>query len=157
MARFAASAASRASASACSRLHVLGDVAADALDLDTPVLIGPDHDAAPGEPARTVVRLDLFIMDASAISQHAFFALFDDRQRGVGAEQRFAALSGQRAEGVVDIGEMAVVVAPDDQVALAFQQAGRARFGFFQLPHVIGEFLTTCLGLAQILTKPAVA
>jgi hypothetical protein len=49
--------------------------------------------------------------------------------------------SGERAEGVVGIGDAALAVVADDYVALGLEQAAGALLGFLELPVAIGGLL----------------
>ena len=138
-------------------LDAVGDVAADALDFGVLGLLGPDHDVAPGEPARAVGGHDLLVVQPRAVRQHAGAALLQRRQRIGGAEQRLARRAGQGAIGVVDVGDAALAVAADDQIALRFEQARRARLGLLQLPGAVGQLLAADLGALELHGETAVA
>ena len=62
-------------------VRAFSDVAADALHLGAIVLAGPDHDIAPGEPARSVRCHDLLVVDTCTVLRHGNLALLQDMQR----------------------------------------------------------------------------
>ncbi len=119
----------------------VGDVAADALRLGAVSLIGAHRHVAPGNPARAVRRLDLLVMDARAVGENRDRALLQQRQRHVCADQGIAAASGERAEGVVHIGDAAGGVAPHDDVPLRLQKTLGVLLGLLDLPFAIGDLL----------------
>ena len=119
-------------------------------------LLGPDHDIAPA-PARAIGGHDLLVVQPRAVRQCAGAVLLERRQRGRRAEQRVARCAGQRAIGVVDVGDAALAVAADDQVALRFEQARGARLGLLQFPGAVGQLLAADLGAAQLKRETAVA
>ena len=80
-------------------------------------------------------------MRARAVGVHIDFALLQHRQRGGLSEQLLAAFAGERAIGVVGVSDEALRITPHDQIALRFQQAARAHFGFAQFPIAVGQFL----------------
>ena len=96
-------------------------------------------------------------MHAGAVGEHARLALLEHRQRGRLADQLLARLAGERAEGVVGIGDVALRVAAHDQIALRLQQAARALFRLAQFPIAVGQFLDARLQPAQLLEQGAPA
>ena len=65
-------------------------------------------------------------------------ALLDHRQLERGADQLAARAAGERAEGIVDVGDAAVAVAAHDHVALRFEEALRALLGLPEFPVAVG-------------------
>ena len=65
--------------------------------------------------------------------------------------------AGERAEGVVGVGDAAVAVAPHDHVALRFEEALDALLGFLDLPGAVGEFLEPQLEPVDLVALVAVA
>ena len=80
LARLAASACVARFGQRAFGLDAVGDVAADALHLGVLGLLGPDHDFAPGEPARAVGGHDLLVVQPRAVRQHAGAALLQRRR-----------------------------------------------------------------------------
>ena len=121
LARLAASAWSRATASACS--------ASTRSVTSRPTLcisagaIGAHRDFAPGDPAGSVPGRDFLIAGARAVGHHAGLALRHDGQGEGGGDQLGAGASGQRTKGVVDVADRAGGIAAHDQVVLRLEEA----------------------------------
>ena len=118
-------------------LDPVGDIAADALHFGAG--FGAHGNFAPGGPAGIVANCDFLIVRARAVGQHRDRALFAHRERGWLAEQLLAAFAGERAIGVVGVGQQALCVAADDQVTLRLQQAAGAHLGLAQFPVAVGQ------------------
>ena len=122
-------------------LGAVGDVAADALQFGRLAGIVPYKPFAPRDPARADGRCDLLIVDAGAAALARAIALLQHVEVEPRADQRVAGLCGERAIGIVGEGDAALMVAQHDQVALRFEQAAGALFGFLQLPIAIDQRL----------------
>ena len=146
LARLAASAASRASASARSASMrsvtsrpTLCTSARSACSAQTTT----SRQASQRGPSAVVI---CWSCSARAVRQHADRALL----RSTAARRSLPSsasrgCAGQRAIGVVGVGDAAVAVAADDQVALRFEQARGARLGLLQFPGAVGQFLAARL------------
>jgi len=89
--------------------------------------------------APSACRRDLLVGDSCAVREHRRPTVLDDVERESGTGERFARSPGQRAEGVIHIGDAAVAVAPHDHVALRFEEAARALLGLLEFPVAVGE------------------
>ena len=112
----------------------VGDVAADALQLGGPAGIVAHIALSPGDPARSQRGFDLLVVNARAVRRQRGIALFENGERAAAADQSFARLPCELAIGVVGKGDAALGIAQHDQVALRFEQAAGALFGFLQFP-----------------------
>ena len=74
-------------------------------------------------------------------SPHRDGALREHRQVEMAADQRIAGPAGERAERVVGVGDDTGRVAPHDDVALRLEKAARAFLGFPELPVAVAELL----------------
>ena len=104
-------------------------------------MTGADRHLAPGDPARPIGGGDLLVVAARAVGRERGQALLDHLGQIARADQRLAGAAGERAEGVIRVGDAALPVAAHDQVALRFEKAARALLGFPELPVAVGELL----------------
>ena len=148
LARFAASAWSRASASARSAVDAVGHVAADALHLAAAV--GAHRHLAPGDPARAVGRGDLLVVHAGAVGETRNVALLSTGSAKAVREQAPRAGAGERAERVVGVGDGAAAVAAHDDVALRLEEALGALLRFLDLPVAVGRLVEMRFETAQL-------
>ena len=148
MARFAASAWSRASGQRLFGKHAVGHVAADALHFAAAV--GAHGDFAPGDPARAVGRGDFLVVHLRAVGETTGFALLRNRQRKRGRQKVLARAAGKRAERVVGVGDRAVAVAAHDDVALRLEEARGALLRFAYFPVAIRRVVEPRLEIAQL-------
>ena len=125
----------------------VGDVAADALHLAG--MIGAHGDFPPGDPARTIGRGDFLVVDARAVGERRGLALRLHGKREVGAQQRLAWAAGERAERVVGVGDRALAVAANDDVALRLEKALGAFLRFLEFPVAVFRLVETPLKPAQ--------
>ena len=142
LARLAASAWSRASASARSA-STRSVTSRPTLCTSVPSVGCARAHFAPRDPARAC-RARRSSGRARACRRRARVAspCSSTGQRLGGADRaRRACLAGERAEGVVGVGDAAGGVAAHDQVALRFEQAARALFGLAQFPIAVGEIV----------------
>ena len=152
LARLAASAWSRASRERALGLDAVGDVAADALHFGARLRRAPRLRARRSSARRRRWRSS---GRARACRRRA------RRRRPVRARGSSTAvpisasrgLAGERAEGVVGVGDAAARVAAHDQVALRFQQAARALFRLAQFPIAVGQFLDARFQRAHVLAR----
>ncbi|MEA2977079.1 MAG: hypothetical protein QOF19_2599 [Alphaproteobacteria bacterium] len=134
-------------------LGAIGHVTSDALDFRIVVWSKIDGNLPPRDPAPAVGCGDLLIIDARPVGCGRGIALFQRRQGEIGADQRLAAAAGQRAEGVVGIGDDAAAVAAHDHVALRFEEIAGALLDVLKLPIAVGEFLRARLQAAALLAQ----
>ena len=131
----------------------VGDVAADTLHFGGCAGIEANQRLAPGDPARAERGFDSLVVNPRAVGFDRAFALFEHSELKAAADQLGPLLAGQFAIGVVDEGDPAVGVAQHDQVALRFEQAARALFGFLQFPIAVGHRLVMQRDLAHLLAQ----
>ncbi len=126
----------------------VGDVAADALHFAAD--IAAHGDLVPGDPARALRGRDLLVVDARAVGQEAGLALGVDGERNRSSQQLGAVAAGQRAEGVVGVGDRAFGVAAHDHVALRLEEAPGAFLRFADFPVAVGRLFEPRLEVAQL-------
>ncbi|MGY4424028.1 hypothetical protein ACVWY2_006477 [Bradyrhizobium sp. JR6.1] len=119
----------------------VGDVPADALHLGRRAGIVAHEALAPGDPARPERSLDLLVVDPRAVGFERGVALLEHLEGSGTADQFAAGDLGQRAIGVVGVGDEAVGVAQHDQIVLRLEQGGGALFGLLQFPVAVGHRL----------------
>src|SRR5690606_24787870 len=94
---------------------------------------------APRYPARPKQSVNLLIVYARAVGLNSDIALMQGGQHEGRSAERFASAAGCFAISIVDESDLPRRIAPNDQVALRFDQAAGALFRFLQFPIAIGK------------------
>ena len=126
----------------------VGHVAANALDFTAAIVAHGDF--APGDPARAGGSGDLLVVHPRAVGKNAGLALLLDRQTEGGGEKVLARPAGERAEGVVGVGDRAAAIAANDDVALRLEEALAALLRLAHLPIAIRFLVDARFQIAQL-------
>ncbi len=136
-------------------LGAVGDVAADILHFRGLAGVGSHQAFAPGDPSRPEAACDLLVVHPRAVGFDRGVALLEHVECEAAADQHLARPVGQIAIGVVGEGDASLEIAQHDQIALLFEQAAGALFGFLQFPIAVGECFIVQRDLAQPAAHPA--
>src|SRR5581483_11375562 len=102
-------------------VDAIGHVAPDALHFAAAAPANGNF--APGDPAFVVAGCDFLVAGAGAVGEHGAFALLEHRQRKSGSDEFGLGASGEPAECLIGVGDVAVAVATYDDVILRREKA----------------------------------